>query len=220
MANNHPHEDIPAMYTIHTSPGTGGFAAEAMLEAGPAPWRRNLVMTGEQQHKSERYLAINPAGQVPALELADGQVITESAAICIYLGDAHPETGLVPSPASPARGAFLRWMLYMSSTVYPADLRVYYADRYTADPAGIDAVKARALQEMNESFAIIDKQLSGQRWLAGTTMSAADIYLLMMASWHPEEDYIASHCRNLHALCERVKQDEFVKRSNDFHKLW
>ena len=208
------------MYTIHTSPGTGGFAAEAMLEAGASPWRRNVVLTREQQHKTERYLSINPAGQVPALELPDGQVITESAAMCIYLGDAHPETGLAPSPASPARGPFLRWMLYLSSTVYPADLRVYYADRYTADPAGVEAVRARALEEMNSSLALIDKQLSGQRWLAGDRMSAADIYLLMVASWHPQEDHVSSHCHHLHALCERVKQDEFVKRANDFHKLW
>ena len=208
------------MYTIYTSPGSGGFAAEAMLEAGKAEWRRQIISTANQQHRSTEYLKMNPAGQVPALELPDGQVMTESAAICIYLGDAHPETGLSPSLASPARGPFLRWMLYISSTVYPADLRVYYASRYTADPAGEDAVKARALEEMDASFALIDKALASRRWLAGDTMTAADIYLLMMCCWHPDENHIASHCHSLHTLCERVKQDEFVKRSNDFHKLW
>jgi glutathione S-transferase len=220
MADNHPHEDTTSMYTIYTSPGSGGFAAEAMLEAGTSPWRRQTISTANQQHRTAEYLQVNPAGQVPALQLPGGEVMTESAAICIYLGDAHPETGLAPSTANPARAPYLRWLLYMSSTVYPADLRIYYADRYTSDPAGVDAVKTCALEEMNASFALIDKALSGRRWLAGGTMTAADIYLLMMACWHPEEGHIASHCHNVHALCNRVKQDEYVKRANDFHKLW
>jgi glutathione S-transferase len=191
-----------------------------MLEAGSARWRREVVLTREQHHRTTRYLAINPAGQVPALELPDGQVVTESAAICIFLGDAHPETGLVPSPANPARAPFLRWMLYMSSTVYPADLRIYYAERYTADPAGADAVKARGLEDMNASFALMDTALVGRRWLAGDRMSAADIYLLMVASWHPDDTHIARHCPHLKALCDRTRENEYVQRANDFHKLW
>ncbi len=208
------------MYTIYTSPGTGGFAAEAMLEAGTTPWQRTTVSTQDKQTRTAGYLAVNPAGQVPALQLAGGEVITESAAICIYLGDAHPETCLAPPLTSPARPAFLRWMLYLSSTVYPADLRTYYAERYTADPAGADAVKARALEEMNGSFALIDKELAKRRWLAGNGISAADIYLLMLALWHPDQDQLLDRCPNIANLCERVKQDEYVKRANDFHKLW
>ncbi len=111
-------------------------------------------------------------------------------------------------------------MLYLSSTVYPADLRTYYAERYTADPAGVDAVKAKALEEMNASFALIDKVLAGRRWLAGDGLTAADIYLLMLALWHPELEQLHGRCPNLANLCERVKQEECVKRANDFHKLW
>ena len=77
------------MYTIYTSPGTGAFAAEAMLEAGNAPWKRELIDTGKDEHKTAAYLAINPAAQIPALILPDGQLMTESAAICLFLGDAH-----------------------------------------------------------------------------------------------------------------------------------
>ncbi len=208
------------MYTIYTSPGSGGFAAEAMLEAGSAPWQRQTISTATQQQRSAEYLKVNPAGQVPALQLPGGEVMTESASICIYLGDAHPETCLAPPVASPARPAFLRWLAYMSSTVYPADLRIYYADRYTADPAGTEAVKKRALEEMNDSFALIDKALTGRRWLAGDSMTAADIYLLMVALWHPDPEQLFGRCANLASLCERVRQDEYVKRSNDFHKLW
>ncbi len=51
-------------------------------------------------------------------------------------------------------------------------------------------------------------------------MTAADIYLLMVALWHPDPDALLGRSPNLASLCDRVKQDEFVKRSNDFHKLW
>jgi glutathione S-transferase len=205
---------------MHTSVSTGGFAAEAMLEAGSAPWQRVVLNTRENEHRTPAYLAINPAGQVPALQLPDGQVITESAAICIYLGDAHPETGLAPALASPARGAYLRWMLYLSSTVYSADLRCYYSARYTTDPAGADAVKACALDEMDRAFALMDDALEGHDWLAGDSMSAADIYLLMLTAWHPARDELTRRCKRLSAVCEKVKQADFVQRANDFHKLW
>ena len=208
------------MYTIHTSPGTGGFAAEAMLEAGSAAWRRIVVSTREDQHKTAAYLAINPAGQVPALELPDGQLMTESAAICIYLGEVHPETGLAPAPAHPARAAYLRWMVYLSAVVYEADLRCYYAERYTADPAGASGVKQRAHEQMDAAFAILESRLNEGPWLAGDKLSAADIYMSMLASWHPDVTALKAQCPKVAAVWNKVAALDFVQRANAFHKLW
>ena len=93
------------MYTIYTSPGTGGFAVEAMLEAGNAPWKREIIDTGKDEHRTAGYLAINPAGQVPALILPSGELMTESGAMCLYLGDAHRDTGREITARASARRA-------------------------------------------------------------------------------------------------------------------
>jgi glutathione S-transferase len=208
------------MYTIYTSPGTGAFAAEAMLEAGKAPWKRELVDTEKDEHRSAGYLAINPAAQIPALILPDGQLMTESAAICLFLGDAHKETKLAPQPDDPGRAAYLRWMVYLSASVYEADLRCYYSDRYTSDAKGADAVKSRAIEQMNASFAIIDEHLSRHEWLADQAMSAADIYLAMLASWHPDIPSLKHACPRVAGVWEKVAKIDFVKKANTFHKLW
>lgn len=208
------------MYTIYTSPGTGAFAAEAMLEAGSAPWKREIIDTEKDEHRSAGYLAINPAAQVPALILPDGQLMTESAAICLFLGDAHRDTGLAPQPGDAGRASYLRWMVYMSANVYEADLRCYYSDRYTSDAKGSAAIKSCAIEQMNTAFAIIDEHLSRHEWLADKTMSAADIYLVMLASWHPDIAALKQACPRVASVWEKISKVEFVKKTNAFHKLW
>lgn len=208
------------MYTIYTSPGTGAFAAEAMLEAGNAPWKRAIIDTKNGEHSSAGYLAINPAGQLPALILPDGQLMTESAAICLFLGDAHRDTGLAPQPGDAGRAGYLRWMVYLSATVYEADLRCYYSDRYTSDADGADAVKSCAIEQMNTAFAIIDEHLSRHEWLADKTMSAADIYMAMLASWHPDTTALKQACPRVAGVWDKVARVDFVKKTNSFHKLW
>ncbi len=111
-------------------------------------------------------------------------------------------------------------MLFLSSTVYSADLRCCYPTRYTTDPAGTDAVKASATDEMNRSFALVDEALGGRAWLAGDTMSAADIYLVMLVHWHPAPADVKARCTRVAALCDKVSQVDFVQRANNFHKLW
>ncbi len=208
------------MYTIYTSPGTGAFAAEAMLEAGKAPWKREIIDTDKDEHRTAGYLAINPAGQLPALILPGGELMTESAAICLYLGDAHKDTGLAPQQGNPGRAAYLRWMVYLSATVYEADLRCYYADRYTSDAAGADAVKSCAIKQMNAAFDIIDEHLSRHEWLADKAMSAADIYLAMLASWHPDIPALKLACPRVASVWGKVAKVDFVRKTNEFHKLW
>ncbi len=208
------------MYTIYTSPGTGGFAAEAMLEAGDARWKREIVDTEKDQHRSAGYLAINPAAQLPALILPDGQLMTESAAICLFLGDAHRGTGLAPQPGDPSRPLYLRWMIYLSAVIYEADLRCYYSGRYTSDAQGADAVKSCAIDQMNAAFALIDEHLSRHEWLADKAMSAADIYMAMLASWHPDTAALKQACPRVAGVWNNVAKVSFVKKTNDFHKLW
>ena len=208
------------MYTIYTSPRTGGFAAEAMLEAGTAPWKREIIDTGKDDHRTASYLAINPAAQVPALILPSGELMTESAAICIYLGDAHRDTGLAPQPGEPGRAAYLRWMVYLSVVVYGADLRCYYPERNTSDASGADAVKSCAIEQMNAAFAIINEYLSRHEWLADNTMSVADIYLVMLASWHPDITALKLACPRISGIWEKLARVDFVRKTNEFHKLW
>ncbi len=205
------------MYTLYSRPGSGGFVAEAVLEMAGQPVTVINVAKGEPP---AAFLAISPLGQVPALVLPDGRAMTESAAISILVADLHPEAGLAPAVDSPARPDFLRWILFMSSALYPALLRYFYADRYTTAPSGVDAVRAAALAETDRCFAVVETALGDRMWLAGEKMSIADVYLLMLAHWHPAGDRPRDEWVRIVDLCARLRAHPVVARLNRTHRLW
>jgi glutathione S-transferase len=205
------------MYTLHTRAGSGGFAAEAALSMAGVPFTKVDVKRGPPDDAFRR---ISPLGQVPVLTLPDGSSITESAAICIFVADLHPQARLAPVPTSPDRPHFLRWMLFMSSVLYPALIRGFYATRYTASPDGVAEVKQFALTESDRAFAILDAALAGRDWLVGDRCSIADVYLLMLGCWHPVGDRPRDEWTNLVRHAAAIKQLPDMTALNAAHRMW
>jgi glutathione S-transferase len=208
------------MYVLHSRPGWGSFAVEAVLAEAGAKYRLVEVDTSAGEHRSKTFLKLNPMGQVPVLELPGGQVMTESAAMVLYLADRLAEGSLAPKPASKLRPAYLRWLTFMTANVYTADQRLYYPDRFTTDPAGADGVKAAGLRDMERWFAMIDEAIGPGKYLLGRNFTAADPYLLMLAYWHPEPAKLLSSCRNLARVCETVRSRKAIAALNAYHRLW
>ena len=173
-------------YTLYSYDGSGGFAVEVALVKAGAPHTVVAVDTGKGEQNRPDYVALNPMRQVPALILPDGAVMTESAAMVVHLAHMFPDKGLAPPPATPAHARFLRWMVYMAANLYEADLRYFYADRYTADPAGAEGVKTAGAAYMKKCFAILEDALAQGPFLCGPERTMADIYLAMLMDWSPE----------------------------------
>jgi glutathione S-transferase len=168
-------------FTLYGRQGAGSLASQILLEEAGADYK--MVWVDAAMGESAEYRRIAPTGKIPALVLPDGNVLFESAAICLYLAEIFPAAGLAPAPGSVAHAKFLQWMMFIATSLYGAIHRVYYAPRYSASDNG-DGVKAVALAEYEGYFALIEVQLSP--YLLGETLSAADIYLFMLASWHPD----------------------------------
>lgn len=205
------------MYKLYTRPGSGGFVVEAALALADTPFERIDI---PKDRPDQAFLDISPLNQVPVLTLPDGRSMTESAAICILLAERHPDAGLAPAVGAPARADFLRWMAFMSSVLYPAILRLYYADRYTTDADGTTAVKQAAIAEMDRGFAVIDTALRGRDWLAGDLMSLADIYLVMLMAWHPNVDKARATWPNVERLWLTLRAHPLMKKLNTSHEMW
>ncbi|MEJ6781752.1 glutathione S-transferase family protein [Aminobacter sp. Piv2-1] len=206
------------MYKLYTRAGSGGFVVEAALELAGAPFERIDVAKGVDP--DERFAEVSPLRQVPALVLPEGEAMTESAAICQLIAERYPYARLAPASDGIGRADFLRWMAFMTSVVYPAILRIYYASRYTADAAGAGAVKAAAIAELDRGFGIVERALAGRRWLAGERMSVADVYLLMLVFWHPEAGKADAAWPNIARLCAMLKDVPVIKDLNVRHELW
>lgn len=101
------------------APQTRATGVRVLLEELDAPYKLNVLNFKLGENRKPDYLAINPAGKVPALRHGDA-VITEQVAIYVYLADLFPEKGLAPALDDPRRGPYLRWFVHMASCFEPA----------------------------------------------------------------------------------------------------
>ncbi|HYQ22198.1 glutathione S-transferase family protein [Stenotrophomonas sp.] len=141
-----------------------------------------LLDFDKHEHKAAPYLALNPAGVVPTL-MIDGQVLTEAAAIALYLADRHPEAGLLPAPGTPARGAAYRWMFWCANTLQPA-YRAWFYPHEAAGEENVAATQAMARQRLEAAWQQMADHLQAQGpYVLGDSPSVVDFMLVMLMRW-------------------------------------
>lgn len=136
--------------TLYGARGSGSAAIEAALVLAGLPFRAVEAAPWEASAALDELRGINPLAQVPTLHLADGSVLTESAAILIHLGLEYPASGLMPAEAS-ARVQVLRGLAYIAANCYAAIGVIDYPERWTAaaDAPALEAVRAGARQRLH-----------------------------------------------------------------------
>lgn len=194
-------------YTLHNRLGSGGFAVEAVLALSGADYSYTPIESVPSTPLGEKITHINPWGQVPALETPDGKVVTETAAILIYL--AQTEAGVRDGPHlwNPDPPSLLRWQVFMGVNIYEGVLRGTYPDRYfdAALVAGdreavIASVKSAARKRNHDAFAMIEDEVEQDRFILGPRMSACDVFLAMLYAWHRKQPDLP----NCTAIAEKV----------------
>lgn len=105
--------------TFFHSPHTRSGSTRVLLEELDAPYDLVAVNMKAGEQRQARYLAVNPMGKVPAI-LHQGALISEQAAVFIYLADLFAQKGLAPAIGDPLRGPYLRWMVFYGSCFEPA----------------------------------------------------------------------------------------------------
>lgn len=107
------------MLTLHLSPGSSSMAVHIALHEVGAPFEVKTWSLARKETRSPAYLAINPAGKVPAL-IVDGTLLTEVAGCLFYLARRYPDAGLLPASDPVTEGQAVSWMSFLASTVHPA----------------------------------------------------------------------------------------------------
>ncbi len=200
------------MYKLYWSKETGALAPQVALEEAGAEYELIVTNTEEGAHQSADFLTINPRGQVPALILPDGSVMTESAAMMLHIADEFPEANLIPPAGDVRRAQVYRWLFFMAVNFYETDLRYYYSERYTTDEAGAEGVKVAALRDFDKYFDMLDREIDAGPFVLGDRYTVLDIYLTMLAYWHPQVDALVERCSSLKLLCDTVKARPAVER--------
>jgi glutathione S-transferase len=111
-----PHDDVITLFHAPQSRSTG---VCILLEELGARYQLHPVNLKAGEQRQPAYLAVNPMGKVPAIRHRDA-LVTEQVAIYLYLADLFPEAGLAPKLGDPARGSYLRWMVFYAACYEPA----------------------------------------------------------------------------------------------------
>ena len=192
------------MYKLYGWKLTGSLASEAALkEVGEEYEIIPINIRAGEQH-SEGYGLINPTRQVPSLELPDGSVMTEGAAILLHIADSHPDSNLAPTPGTSERAQHDRWLFFFAVNVYEGELRKINPQDYVDSENCSDAVKTAANRYVEKQYRIFEDALGEGPYTFGEPFTVLDIYVWMLAQWMPLE-WLEKECPKINRLVETAK---------------
>jgi glutathione S-transferase len=208
-----PEAQKPRLKLYHASPSRSSVTLWMLEELGE-PFEIELLSLKNGDQRKPEYLAVNPLGKVPTLDVA-GTIVSEVSAICCYLADAYPKAGLAPAVHDKLRGPYLKWLFYVPSCVEPAVLDKAMnrppPPRSTAGWADYDTV----IEVLRAATAKAAPYLLGERFTAADVVVGSSLRWLMQFKLIPELPEFVAYTDTLKkrpALQRQLAKDEAYAR--------
>jgi GST-like protein len=182
-------------------------AVEAALLLLDIPFKLVEGATWVSEEARTRVGGQNAMRQIPTLVLPDGEVMTESAAILLYLADAHPASRLAPGVNEPSRRQFLRWMFFVSSAIYSLHWIKPDVSRIGAPPNARDEVVHAVHERIAFCWRTMDAQLNPSRYLLGDDLSVLDLYVAVISRFGPWRDRFYAEAPRMTPAIKRVDSE-------------
>lgn len=168
-----------------------GVEAGLQLELVKVDLSTHLTATGED------YYGINPKGYIPAVQLDNGEVLTEGVAILQYFADQNEGSNLIPKAGTFERYRAQEWLTFISSEVHKGFGPLW-------NKAIAPEAREFAISKLNTRFDYINKHLSGKTFILNETFSVADAYLFTVLRWSSILNVDLSNYPELTAFVARV----------------
>lgn len=183
---------------LYFKPGACSLSPHIVLEELGLPYEAVAVDTkAKKLPDGSDYLAINPKGYVPALQLDSGEVLTEGPAVVQYLADQKPEKKLVPANGTMERYRLQSWLTFIGTEIHKSFSPLF-------NPAMPEEAKAIARANLERRLGWVNQQLAGKDYLMGADFTVADAYLYTVANWARLVKFDISALTNLTAYMARV----------------
>ncbi|HEY3859340.1 MAG TPA: glutathione transferase GstA [Gammaproteobacteria bacterium] len=164
---------------LYFSPGACSLASTIAFHEAGVPVELVRVDTGVHKLKDgSDYYKISPRGYVPALQLDDGEVFTEGAALLQYIGDLSPASAVIPKQGTVDRLRANSWLTFISSEIHKT-----YSPLFNKDLS--DDAKAIFKAKLGKRFDELDHHFLTHKYLMGEQFTVADAYLYTVISWSP-----------------------------------
>ncbi|HEY0662644.1 MAG TPA: glutathione transferase GstA [Lysobacter sp.] len=198
---------------LYYSPGACSLSPHIVAREAGIELQLEKVDTKTKQTETGRdFLKINPKGYVPALELDNGDVLTEGTAIVQYLADQKPATRLAPANGTFARSRLQETLGYISTELHKTYTPLFY-------PTTPPEVKQERKEYLRKRYALIEQTLAEQPLLSGDDFTVADAYLFTVTNWAGHVDLDLSEFKALNAFQQRVAARPHVQAALDAEGL-
>jgi glutathione S-transferase len=158
---------------LYYNPRSRAAIAKWMLDECGVDYEIVPIDFEKREHKAPEFLAVNPAGKLPALVDGDTKIF-EGAAICLYLADKLSEANLAPRIGAPERGRYLSLMVYSTSQLEPS---------MSDELLGLATPPQRGWGDFATVCAVVERELGGGPYLFGDWFTAADVMIGSMFIW-------------------------------------
>jgi glutathione S-transferase len=192
---------------LWTSTHTSGTIAHMVLGAAGLDAEVRFISLRQGEHKTPDYLRLNPKGEVPALEVAEGVVVTELPAIIAWIAEAAPDSGLLPRDPN-GRAKALEWLAWCHFRTANTFSLAFQAKRFTdGDEAAALVLRRVAERRAREALDFAEAQLAarGGTLLGTEGPTAPDIFLAALADFAGYLQVDISDLARLGALRQRVQ---------------
>lgn len=195
-------------YRLFSALGSGGVPVEAAMSLIGLPYEIVEAPTWEGEAEQAKVAAVNPLKQIPALVTPEGETITESAAILIWLADRFPEAKLGPAIDDPRRAQFLRWMTFIPASIYSLFWVRDDPSRLGGDDPEIQArIKAATAERILDCWAMMESQVSPGLYLLGDKLTVLDLYVTVVSRWGPRRVRFYEAAPRMAEVVKRVDAD-------------
>jgi glutathione S-transferase len=165
------------MMKLYYSPGACSQAVHiALHEAGIEHKSESVDLRAKRTASGGDYWAVNPKGAVPALDLGDGQVLTENAAILQFVGDLSGNATLLPPVGDLKRYRVLEWLNFIATELHQGFGPLWH-------PASSEDARQAARDMLAKKFAFAEQQIGSGPFVMGEELTVADPYLFVIAGW-------------------------------------
>jgi glutathione S-transferase len=183
---------------LYYSPGACSLSPHiALLEAGLPYDLVKVDLRAKKLDNGDDYLKVNPKGQVPALSLDGGELVTEGPVIVQMIADKAAGKNLAPARDSAERYKLLEWLNFVTT-----ELHKNFGPMFS--PVLSDDAKAFFKDRVTGKFKYVDSQLAGRDYLMGKQFTVVDGYLFTMLTWADRLKFDLSGLPNLLAYKARV----------------
>lgn len=190
---------------LYHAPGACSLAPHvALREAGLPVDLVRVDLRARKTASGEDYSAINPKGYVPALQLDDGTLLTEIAALLQYIADRVPEKKLAPAAGTMERYRLQEWLHFIGTEIHKAFSPLF-------NPATTDEQRKAALERISGRLDFVAKHLENRPYLLGEAFTVADAYLYTVLRWTRRTGPELQKWPALEAYVQRVSERDGVK---------